>query len=74
MIFRLFHLRTVLVNPEQDTEVKSDSEAITLAIPKGAVSSAVNVDFTELVPVGSTGMQMLRLFKLDATSVSSGQR
>ncbi|MBI2852415.1 MAG: DUF2341 domain-containing protein, partial [Chloroflexi bacterium] len=76
--------RTVLVSPDKDTEIASTtgispgervvSGNVTIRIPKGAVSASAEVEFIERVPVGSTGIKMLRLFELTAKDLQSGEK
>jgi RHS repeat-associated protein len=65
---------TVRVDPDEDTELTSPDEKIKLKIPKGAVSSTTRIEFSELMPIGSSGMQMLNLFELNAFETESNDK
>jgi RHS repeat-associated protein len=60
------------VDPDKDNQLSSPSGKITLTIPKGAVSKASQVEFTEYIPQASSGMVMLNRFSLTAKEKVSG--
>jgi len=63
---------TAEVDPDKDNEIKSPSGKITLTIPKGAVSTTSEIDFSEYGPQASSGMVMLSRFELTATDKATG--
>ncbi len=64
----------VVAYPDQDVELVSPSGKVTLRIPKGAVSTPVEVELAEHAPWGSTGMRIVSLFELNAKLPESGEK
>jgi hypothetical protein len=60
------------VDPDKDNQITSPSSKITLTIPKGAVSSASQVEFDEYGPQITCGKILLSRFTLTAKYKISG--
>ena len=60
------------VDPDKDNQLRSPSGKITLSVPKGAISKASQIEFSEYVPVATSGKVMLSRFSLTAKEKVSG--
>ena len=65
---------TALVGPDEEVEIISNSGNVKLRIPKGAVSTKVEIGMSERVPWDSTGMKVVKLLEFNAKQVDNGEK